>query len=39
VVVRLQTGTTQAVRFATAPALKVGDKIKLNDGVIVQNTD
>jgi outer membrane lipoprotein SlyB len=39
VVVRLQTGTAQAVSFATAPALKVGDKIKLNDGVIVQNPD
>jgi outer membrane lipoprotein SlyB len=39
VVVRLQSGTAQAVSFATAPALKVGDKVKLNDGVIVQNPD
>jgi outer membrane lipoprotein SlyB len=35
VVVRLQTGNAQAVSFATAPALKVGDKVTLNDGVIV----
>jgi outer membrane lipoprotein SlyB len=34
VVVRLQTGTAQAVSFATAPALKVGDKVTLNDGVL-----
>jgi hypothetical protein len=36
VLVRLKTGTVQAVSFATAPALKVGDKIRLNDGTIVQ---
>jgi outer membrane lipoprotein SlyB len=39
VLVRLQTGTVQAVSFATAPALKVGDKVKLTNGVITPNPD
>lgn len=37
VLVRLQNGTTQTVIFATEPDYRVGDKVKINDGVIVRN--
>jgi outer membrane lipoprotein SlyB len=37
VLVRLQNGATQTVSFATEPGYRVGDKVKINDGVIVRN--
>lgn len=37
VVVRLQNGTTQTVVFAAEPGYRVGDKVKINNGVIVRN--
>lgn len=37
VVVRLQNGATQAVTFAADPGYRVGDTVKINDGVIVRN--
>lgn len=37
VVVRLQNGATQAVTFATDPGYRVGDAVKINNGVIVRN--
>lgn len=36
VVVRLQNGATQAVTFAADPGYRVGDAVKINDGVIVR---
>lgn len=37
VLVRLQNGTTQTVTYAAEPGFRVGDKVKINDGVIVRN--
>ena len=37
VVVRLQNGTTQTMSFATEPGFRVGDKVRINDGVLVRN--
>lgn len=37
VLVRLQNGATQTVTFAAEPGFRVGDKVKINDGVIVRN--
>ena len=37
VLVRLQNGATQTVTFATDPGYRVGDKVKINEGVIVRN--
>jgi outer membrane lipoprotein SlyB len=37
VLVRLETGATQTVSFAAEPGYRVGDKVKINDGVIVRN--
>ncbi len=37
VVVRLETGATQTVVFAADPGYRVGDKVKINDGVMVRN--
>ena len=37
VLVRLQNGTTQTVSYATAPDFRVGDAVKINDGVLVRN--
>lgn len=37
VLVRLQNGATQTVSFASDPGYRVGDKVKINDGVIVRN--
>ena len=37
VLVRLQNGATQTVSFAAEPGYRVGDKVKINDGVIVRN--
>ncbi len=37
VVIRLQNGSAQTVSFATEPGFKVGDKVKISDGVIAPN--
>jgi outer membrane lipoprotein SlyB len=37
VLVRLQNGAAQTVIFAAEPGYRVGDKVKINDGVIVRN--
>jgi outer membrane lipoprotein SlyB len=37
VVVRLQNGTSQTVAFAADPGYRVGDKVKINEGVIVRD--
>jgi len=37
VLVRLQNGATQTVSFTAEPGYRVGDKVKINDGVIVRN--
>jgi outer membrane lipoprotein SlyB len=37
VLVRLQNGATQTVSFAADPGFRVGDAVKINDGVIVRN--
>lgn len=37
VLVRLQNGAAQIVTFAAEPGFRVGDKVKINDGVIVRN--
>lgn len=37
VLVRLQNGTTQTVSYATAPDFRVGDAVKISDGVLVRN--
>lgn len=37
VLVRLQNGAAQTIIFATEPGYRVGDKVKINDGVIVRN--
>ena len=37
VLVRLQNGATQTFSFAAEPGFKVGDAVKINDGVIVRN--
>ena len=37
VLVRLENGTSQVVSFAVEPDLRVGDKVKINDGAIVRN--
>lgn len=37
VLVRLQNGATQVVTFASDPGYRVGDAVKINDGVIVRN--
>ncbi|MBI3524358.1 MAG: glycine zipper 2TM domain-containing protein [Betaproteobacteria bacterium] len=37
VVVRLQNGTAQTISYAADPGFRVGDKVKVNDGVIVRN--
>ncbi|MHB9102667.1 MAG: glycine zipper 2TM domain-containing protein, partial [Sulfuricella sp.] len=37
VLVRLQNGATQTFTFAAEPGYRVGDKVKINDGVIVRN--
>ena len=37
VLVRLQNGATQTVSFAAAPEFRVGDTVKINDGVLVRN--
>jgi outer membrane lipoprotein SlyB len=36
VLVRLQNGATQTVSFAAEPGYRVGDKVQINDGVIVR---
>jgi hypothetical protein len=36
--VRLENGATQTVTFAAEPDYRVGDKVKINDGVIVRNS-
>jgi outer membrane lipoprotein SlyB len=36
VVVRLQNGATQIVPFTTEPVYRVGDKVQINDGVMVR---
>ena len=38
VLVRMQNGTAQTVAFAAEPDYRVGDKVKINDGVIVHNS-
>lgn len=35
--VRLQNGTAQTLTFATVPEFRVGDKVRINDGVLVRN--
>ena len=37
VLVRLQNGATQTVTFAAEPEYRVGDSVKINDGVISRN--
>lgn len=37
VLVRLDSGATQTVSFAAEPGYRVGDKVKINNGVIVRN--
>lgn len=37
VLVRFQNGATQTVSFAAEPDYRVGDKVQINDGVIVRN--
>lgn len=37
VVVRLQNGTTQTISYPSMPGVRVGDAVKINDGVIVRN--
>ncbi len=37
VLVRLQNGSVQTIRFAAAPEFLVGDKVRINDGVLVRN--
>jgi outer membrane lipoprotein SlyB len=37
VVVRLENGATQTGTFTDEPGYRVGDKVKINDGVIVRN--
>lgn len=37
VLVRLHNGAAQTVTYAAEPGFKVGDKVKINDGVIVRN--
>jgi hypothetical protein len=37
VLVRLDSGSTQTVTFPTEPSYRAGDKVKINDGVIVRN--
>jgi len=37
VLVRLQNGAAQTVVFAAEPGFRVGDKVKINNGVIVRN--
>lgn len=37
VLVRLQNGATQTFSFAAEPGFKMGDAVKINDGVIVRN--
>ena len=36
VVVRMQNGTTQTIAYAAEPGYRVGDKVKINGGVIVR---
>jgi outer membrane lipoprotein SlyB len=36
VVVRLQNGATQTATFASEPGFRVGDRVRINDGVIVK---
>jgi outer membrane lipoprotein SlyB len=38
VVVRLENGATQTVSFEAEPGYRVGEKVKINDGVIVRNS-
>lgn len=37
VMVRLQNGAAQTISFAADPGFRVGDKVRVNDGVIVRN--
>lgn len=37
VLVRLQNGGTQTITFETDPGYRVGDKVKVNDGVLARN--
>lgn len=37
VLVRLQNGATQTVTYASAPGFRVGDKVKISNGVIERN--
>lgn len=37
VLVRLQNGSTQTLSFANTPEFQVGDKVRINDGVLVRN--
>lgn len=37
VVVRLEDGTSQTIRFPTEPAFRTGDKVKIVDGTLVAN--
>ena len=37
VLVRLQNGGTQTVAFETDPGYRVGDKVRINDGVLTRN--
>lgn len=37
VLVRLQNGASQTIAFAAEPGYQVGDKVQINDGVIVRN--
>jgi outer membrane lipoprotein SlyB len=38
VLVRLENGAAQTVTFPTEPGYRVGDKVKINDGVLVRNS-
>jgi outer membrane lipoprotein SlyB len=37
VLVRLENGATQTISFASDPGYRVGDKVRINDGVIARN--
>jgi outer membrane lipoprotein SlyB len=37
VMVRLQNGATQTVSFAADPGYRIGDKVKISNGIIVRN--
>jgi hypothetical protein len=37
-VVRLENGATQTLSFEAEPGYRVGEKVKISDGVIVRNS-